>query len=127
MQMQSLCHARQAIPLLGAIALYTFSPLALGDQDAHDYPTHARVEYVLECTAKVGSKLASLYQCSCVIDMIAERLTYDEYVESSTYSRYASLAGERGGLFRDPESGRKMAKDFQALESEASKACGLVQ
>jgi hypothetical protein len=125
--MQSLCHARSAIALFGAVALYTFSPLALGDRDPHDYPTHVRVEYVLECTSKAGSTLSSLYQCSCVIDMIAEQLSYDEYVESSTFSRYASLAGEAGGIFRDPDRGRKLAKEYQALESASFKACGVTQ
>jgi hypothetical protein len=126
--MQSLCHARTALALLGAITLYAFSPLAIGEeQTKHDYPTLARVEYVQECLTKSDGKLASLYQCSCVIDEIAKRLSYDEFVEASTFSRYASLAGERGGLFRDPEHGKKMAKDFKALEGEASKHCGISQ
>lgn len=125
MPMQSLCHARIALAVLGTITLFSLAPIARGDQDAHDFPTHARVEYVQECIAKNGGKLSSLYQCSCVIDEIAKRYTYDEFVEASTFSRYATLGGERGAEFRDPEHGRKMAKEFTQLESDASKRCGL--
>jgi hypothetical protein len=128
MPMQSLCHARIALAVLGTTTLLTCSALVFGEeQTSHDYPTHARVEYVQECIAGHGGKLASLYQCSCVIDEIAKRLSYDEFVEASTFSRYTSLAGERGGLFRDPEHGKKMAKEFQALESDAAKRCGVPQ
>ena len=128
MPMQSLCHARIALAVLGTTTLLTCSSLVFGEEQArHDYPTHARVEYVQECIAGHGGKLASLYQCSCMIDEIAKRLSYDEFVEASTFSRYTSLAGERGGLFRDPEHGKTMAKQFQALESDAAKRCGVPQ
>lgn len=125
MPMQSLCHARIALAVLWTSALSSFPPAVLADPQTNDYPTHARVEYVQQCIAQSGGKLSSLYQCSCVIDEIAKQFSYDEYVEASTFSRYASLGGDRGGLFRDPEHGRKMAKEFQAAESAASKHCGL--
>lgn len=125
MPMQSLCHARITLAVLGTTTLLLATRASSAEPIANDYPTHARVEYVQECIAGHGGKLASLYQCSCVIDEIAKQLSYDEFVEASTFSRYKSLAGERGGLFRDPEHGRKMATDFQTLESDAGKRCGL--
>lgn len=125
MPMQSLCHARNALAAAGALVFCSLPSISLGDAKAHDYPTHARVEYVQECIAQSGARLANLYQCSCVIDEIAKRYTYDEFVEASTFSKYATLPGERGGLFRDPEYGKKMAKEFRAFEKEASKRCGI--
>ncbi len=125
MPMQSLCHARIALALLCTSALSSFPPTALADPEKNDFPTHARVEYVQECMLQSGGKLANMYQCSCVIDEIAKQFSYDEYVEASTFARYASLAGERGGLFRDPEQGREMAKHFRAVERDASKRCGV--
>ena len=95
------------------------------DAPTHDYPTHARVEYVQECVATHGGKLSSLYQCSCVIDRIAARLSYDEYVEASTFAKYSGLPGEGGALFRDSDHAREMAKRFRETESEASRGCGL--
>ena len=111
--------------MLCTSALSSFPPSALADPQTNDFPTHARVEYVLDCMAQSGGKLSTLYQCSCVIDEIAKQFSYDEYVEAATFSRYASLGGDRGGLFRDPEQGREMAKHFQSVERDASKRCGV--
>jgi hypothetical protein len=96
-----------------------------GDVPAQNYPTIARVEYVNECIGKNGGKLAALYQCACVIDRIANALPYDDYVEASTFAKYATLPGEGGGIFRDSDQARKSAKSFRDLESEASRGCGL--
>lgn len=111
--------------MLCTSALSWFPPTVLADPGTNDYPTQARVEYVLECMQQSGGKLSNLYQCSCVIDEIAKQFSYEEYVEASTFSHYSSLAGERGGLFRDPEHGREMAKHFRDVERDASKRCGV--
>jgi hypothetical protein len=91
----------------------------------HDYPTIARVEYVNDCIGKNGGKLAALYQCSCAIDRIANALSYDDYVEASTYAKYAALTGAGGGIFRDSEQARRLAKSFRELEAEALRGCGV--
>lgn len=96
-----------------------------GDRGAHDYPTSARVEYVQECMLRNGGELAYLYKCSCVIDRIASELAYDDFVEWGTFARNASLAGERGGVFRDSDQARDDAKRYRVVETEAYKACGL--
>lgn len=95
------------------------------DRAGHDYPTADRVEYVQECMLRNGGELSYLYKCSCVIDRIANELTYDDFVEWGTFARNASLAGERGGVFRDSDQARENAKKYRAVEAEAYKACGL--
>jgi len=92
---------------------------------AHDYPTVARVEYVNDCIGKNGGKLAALYQCSCAIDRIANVLSYDDYVEASTYAKYATLPGEGGGIFRDSDHARQLAKSFRELEANSLRGCGM--
>jgi hypothetical protein len=126
MTMQSLCHgpsARLAL-LFGSLCCCA---LARADEDQHDYPTHARVEYVQECMLKHGGQLAALHQCSCVIDAIAKRLGYDEYVEAATFARYATLGGDGGGVFRDSEHAKTMAKLYRSIEAEAQQSCGLAK
>lgn len=127
MSMQSLCHARIALALSGLTTLLLGAPVVASEAGArdHDFPTLARVEYVQECMTKHEGTMASLYQCACVIDEIAKRYRYDDYVEAATFARYASLSGERGAEFRDPQEGRKLAKEFVAFESTASQRCGL--
>ncbi|MGH8208749.1 MAG: hypothetical protein ACREU6_04005 [Steroidobacteraceae bacterium] len=98
---------------------------ARGDAPKNDYPTVARVEYVQECIAKNGGNLADLYKCSCAIDRMADHLTYDDFVEAGTFARYATLPGEGGGEFRDPDRAKERAKLYWSLEAEAYRACGL--
>jgi hypothetical protein len=98
---------------------------AHSDPAGHDYPTVARVEYVQECIEKKGAAVANVYKCSCAIDWIAKQLTYDEYVEAQTYSKYATLPGEGGGIFRDSAEAKEKTKLYRTLEAAAFKGCGL--
>ena len=92
---------------------------------ANDFPTQARVEFVLGCMdERGGQSYNSLYPCICVIDKIASRMPYREFAASETLSFLYSTPGERGGFFRDaaPRS-RKRFKAFRALREEAEAAC----
>jgi hypothetical protein len=111
--------------LVCAAALCAAPAGVRSEQPTYDYPTHARVEYVQECIALHGGKLSNLYQCSCVIDRIANDLSYDDYVEASTFAKYSSLPGEGGALFRDSDRAREMAKRYRDTESDALRRCGL--
>jgi hypothetical protein len=90
---------------------------------ATGYPTVDRVEFVLECMQKNGGKQEFLYKCSCVIDEIAGKIGYDDFVEASTAARFQSLGGERGGVFRDPPQTRATAKRYMQIQSDAMKRC----
>jgi hypothetical protein len=110
----------QAITLaVAATSLLLHAPVAL----SYDYPTADRVEFVLECMQKNEGKQEYLYKCSCVIDQLAQKYSYDEFVEASTAARYQTLGGERGGEFRDPPKTRETAKRYLQARSEAMKHC----
>jgi hypothetical protein len=113
------------LPVLLATAWLCATPIAIADSPVHDYPTVARVEFVQDCIARHGGKLENLYQCSCAIDRIANSLSYDEFVEASTYAKYASLPGEGGGIFRDSDTAKQMAKRYRETQAEAYRSCGL--
>jgi hypothetical protein len=92
----------------------------------NDYPTKDRVEYVLACARDSGiESYESIYKCSCVIDAIAARLSYDEYVEESTDANALSIGGERGEAVRAYEHGKEQAKKFRQIQAEARKGCFL--
>lgn len=92
---------------------------------AHDYPTSGRVEFVLECMQRNAGKQEFLYKCACLIDQIAQKYSYDDFVEAATAARYQSLGGERGGLFRDPPQTREAAKRYLQVQGEAMKRCNV--
>ncbi|WP_025770170.1 hypothetical protein [Thioalkalivibrio sp. HK1] len=92
---------------------------------ANDFPTQARVEFVLGCMAdRGGQSYDTLYPCICQIDRIAANMPYDEYTAAETLSFLYSTAGERGGIFRDaaPRS-RQRINLFRAVRNEAEDAC----
>jgi hypothetical protein len=123
MKLQYLCHLPSFMLIVFATNCVAAEPA--GEKAAHDYPTVARVEYVNQCISKNGGKLAALYQCSCAIDRIATVLSYEDFVEQSTYAKYATLPGEGGGIFRDSDEAKKSAKSFRNLEADALHGCGV--
>ena len=112
--------ARIARVIAGIVRAGTVAALGKG---AKVYPTVDRVEFVLECMQKNGGKQEFLYKCSCMIDDIAAKLAYDDFVEAATAARYQSLGGERGGVFRDPPKTREMAQRYVKIQGEAMKRC----
>ncbi|APA87643.1 hypothetical protein BJG93_19415 [Paraburkholderia sprentiae WSM5005] len=108
--------------LLAFTSLVLAAPLAWAD--GYNYPTEGRVEYVLSCMDDNGHDFANVYKCSCVIDKMAASLPYDEFVDQSTFSKYATLGGEGGAEFR-VDHAKAQTKRFRALQTSAYQACGL--
>lgn len=125
MKLQYLCHLGAIGVLLAAAVPGGADEAARREAPAHQYPTIARVEYVNDCIGRNGGKLAALYQCSCAIDKIADALSYDDYVEASTFSKYATLPGQGGSIFRDSDRARELAKSYKILEADAWRGCGI--
>ena len=91
---------------------------------ANDFPTRARVEFVLSCMKdSKASEEESMYKCSCAIDRIADEMDYATFVDLSTVTNGITIAGERGGVMRDLKDGRKMIASFRDLQEKARKAC----
>lgn len=96
-----------------------------GSAMANDFPTQARVEFVLSCMGERGGQsYNTLYPCICIVDKIAGRMSYREYTAAETLSFLFSTPGERGGMFRDaaPQS-MKRIKALRALREEAEAGC----
>jgi hypothetical protein len=134
--MISRCRTRLAIVSVACAVLLPAFALAAGPSDAaagkaapaqgYNYPTEGRVEYVLGCMDDNGHDFANVYKCSCTIDKIASAVPYDDYVEQSTFSKYATMGGEGGAEFR-MDKARAQTKKFRAVQQSAYEACGLVK
>jgi hypothetical protein len=122
MRLQSLC---QLCALTFAVNFAGAAEPEAVKTPQHNYPTVARLEFVNTCMARAADKLAAMYQCACAIDRIADALSYEDFVEASTYARYATLPGEGGGIFRDSDRARRLAKRYRELESASLSACGM--
>ena len=58
------------------------------------------VEYVLECMRGEPPAPDTMYKCSCAIDAIASKVTYEEWLDLSTVSKAITIASERGGVLQ---------------------------
>ena len=91
---------------------------------ANDFPTQARVEWVLNCMRESKApQQETMYKCSCAIDAIADKVSYSTWVDLSTVANGITMAGERGGVMRDMKDGRKLAASFRELQDSAKKTC----
>jgi len=105
-----------------AAALATAAPLLAA---ANDFPTQARVEYVLSCMRDNDMRQDALYKCSCAVDAIAEKVSYEQWVDLSTVANATTIAGERGGVIRDIKDGRKIIGTYKEMQEQARKGCFL--
>lgn len=91
---------------------------------ANNFPTVDRVLYVHECIdAHPGPHFEMVNKCACVLDALAAKLSFDDYVEMSTAAKATSIGGERGGYIRDSEKLQAEAKRYRELKAEAEKGC----
>lgn len=98
--------------------------LACGYAQANDFPTQARVEYVVKCMDDHGGQTYNtLYACACAIDTIAARLSYAEYTQAETFTNLRKTPGERGGLFRDSERSGELIKLLAETRRDAENSC----
>jgi len=91
---------------------------------ANDFPTQARVEFVLGCMNEQGGQnYDNLYKCVCVIDAIAGEMSHEEFTQAQVFSQLKSTAGERGGVFRDPDQARTLVDKLTAVLERAKTQC----
>lgn len=113
---------RPASLLCRIAPLALLAGLALPAQ-ANDYPTEARVDYVLGCMASNGDSYLTMQKCSCSIDVIAEHLSYAEYEEAATILSLQDKRGELGVLFRTEHGMQDRLQALNQAQADANLRC----
>gem|GEM_PF-660843 len=89
----------------------------------NDFPTQARVEYVMQCMAEHGGvNLDNSYHCVCAVDKIASLMNFQDYSEALTFTYMFDTPGDKGGEFRDPPKSKELRDKLKAAQKEAE-AC----
>ncbi len=70
-----------------------------------------------------GQSYDTLYKCVCLVDAIAAEMSHDEFVEAQVFSQLRSTAGERGGVFRDPDQARALVAKLEAAIEHGKAQC----
>jgi hypothetical protein len=105
-----------------SIVLTTMAIVACAE-DASDYPTAARVEYVFGCLKANGETRQAIEQCSCSIDVIASLLPYERYITAETVLSMSQVRGNLGGQFRTSEQAATALKELRQAQAEAEVRC----
>lgn len=114
-------------PAAWLVAVAAFIPLCASSNvgvstQNNDFPTLARVEYVLRCMDYHGGQVyENMYSCVCSIDRIASAFSYDEFVRAEVLAQLRTTPGERGGLFR--EGGRELVSKYFEVTEAAEETC----
>jgi hypothetical protein len=91
--------------------------------DPNDYPTAARVDYVIGCMATNGQTQEAMERCSCSIDHIAKTIPYNSFVQLETIRRMQDMPGERAMLFRGVGWIKDLQDRFRLAQVEADLEC----
>lgn len=102
-----------------ALALTT-PALAL---DANDYPTTARVDYVIGCMGANGQTREAMTRCSCSIDTLASILPYERYVEAETILSMRQGVGQAASVFHNVKMYDDIVADLRRAQAEAEVRC----
>lgn len=111
--------------LILALSLMLAMPFARADENCakSDFPTAAIADYVLGCMAANGNSYESLHQCSCSIDFIKERMSYEQYEQAQTAMRARLDRGQRGVFYRDANWAKKRIKRLEDIQAESTLRC----
>lgn len=104
-----------------AFMLAAVPALALAE---NDYPTLDRLNYALDCMDRHGGpKIENLTGCSCEIDVIAEQMSYQQFVDANVYMLNRDTPGDKGGVFRDMPIGKDNYAVLMKAREDAEKRC----
>lgn len=109
--------------IVAALAVLTTAVTVVHAEDANDYPTSARSEYVFGCLKANGETRQAIEQCSCSIDVVASLIPYDRYVTAETVLSMSQVRGNLGGQFRTSEQAASALNDLRRAQAEAEVRC----
>ncbi|EWG99711.1 hypothetical protein [Halomonas sp. BC04] len=109
--------------LAATMVVLAFSLFAAPAALANDYPTEARVDYVLGCMAANGNSYLTMQKCSCSIDVIAEHLPYETYEQIDTVMSMQDQRGELGVLFRTERGMQDQLQALRQAQADANLRC----
>lgn len=110
-------------PIVAALAAVAAAAVVARADEANDYPTAARAEYVYGCMKANGETRRAIEQCSCSIDVVASLVPYERYVTAETVLSMSQVRGNLGGQFRTSEQATSAVNELRRAQAEAEVRC----
>lgn len=89
----------------------------------NNYPTAVIADYVLGCMAANGNSYIALQKCSCSIDFISQRISYEDYEKISTIMEVQLDEGQRGIFYRDSAWAKNRVDALSRIQAESTLRC----
>lgn len=115
--------AGQLRPIVAALAVLAATACVARAEEANDYPTSARAEYVYGCMKANGETRSAIEQCSCSIDVVASIVPYERYVTAETALSMSQVRGDLGVPFRTSQQANSAVNDLRRAQAEAEVRC----
>jgi hypothetical protein len=114
-----------SVAALAIASTLALAPLHADENECQgdDFTTAVIADYVLACMSANGNSFQSLHQCSCSIDLIKSRLTYQEYEEAQTIMQAQRDLGQRGVFYRDSSWAKKRVELLEKVQGESTLRC----
>ena len=110
-------------PIVAAMVVLAATACAAQAEEANDYPTSVRAEYVYGCMKANGETRQAIEQCSCSIDVVASIVTYERYVTAETALSMSQVQGNLSTQFRTSEQANSAVNDLRRAQAEAEVRC----
>lgn len=92
--------------------------------EQNDFPTLARVEYVMQCMLRHGGQsYITLYSCACTLDKLASQMPYETFTQAQTFQNMKRTPGEKGAIFRDSPQSKPLRAQLKKAQKSAESSC----
>jgi len=108
---------------LGLCALLLAGGPAWAAGKTNDFPTPARVEYVMACMSGSTQQYEYLQKCSCALDTIAAHMTYNEFVDAQTIRSMQQSHNYHADVYRNLDIAKAPLDRFYLAEAYAELRC----
>jgi len=89
----------------------------------NDYPAVARTDYIAACAVSNGQGVGVRDKCVCSLNVIADQLDYDAYVEAETILRMTNVPGAKGMFFQNIPHLKEQVTKLRRAQAEAEIRC----
>lgn len=111
----------------GLCAALSIAGAATAEPRINDFPTRARVEFVLACMSDVEKNQQNSFEyltrCSCAVDTIAKYMTYEQFERAHTLRSLIQSKKQNTEVFQSPDISKKPLDRYYHAQAMAEIKC----
>ncbi len=104
------------------VSMVLASGAATAKKRANDFPTQARVEYVVACLDG-DTNSAELRECSCVVDTIASHISYEDFLKAKALSALQQANTPNAEVYQTTRMTKRFLDKYLRAQASAELQC----